>query len=270
MSKELLESTKALRVRKCRQKKLFNQISSFVMPIIGLASVFIIWDIFCTSRNLPTWLLARPGQVFEAIVGNFSNYWPHIVRTFSVIGVGWLVACFIGILLAAIMVNSPAISITLTPYINFLCVMPIVALLPMMYAIWGVTLEVFFVAVVLQSFAINILNSATGFNNVPYLRTEMMISLRANKVQTFLLCTFPSSLHSVFTGMKMSAIFATMTCVSAEMTGSTVGLGAFLQNAKMYGRNAEMLGCLLIISIIGVFYYMFTDIVETVFIKWKE
>lgn len=270
MSNELLLATKALRAKERRRRKLYDRISSIVMPIIGIASLLVIWDLFCVIRDLPTWLLARPGQVFATLVGSFERFWPHIVRTFSIIGIGWLTACFVGIALSAIMVNSMTLTITLTPYINFLCVMPIVALLPMMYAIWGANIRIFFIAVVLQSFPINILNSLTGFRNVPYLRTEMMISLRANRVKTFFRCTFPSSLRFVFTGMKLAAIFSTMTCIGAEMTGSTRGLGAFLRIAKTYGRNSEMLGSLILIATIGVFFYMLTDIVEAAFIKWRE
>lgn len=265
-----LEATKARRVRERRRKKLGDRISSVAMPVVGVASVFLIWELYCRISQVPSWMLSRPIEVFQALAEHFSDYVPHFIQTFCMIGGGWLVACLVGITLAAVMVNYPLVNVTLTPYINFLCVLPIVALLPMMYAIWGANRQVFFVAIVLQSFAINILNSATGFNNVPHLRTELMISLRSTRLQTFFRCTFLSALRSVFTGMKMSAIFATMTCVSAEMTGSTVGLGAFIQTAKTYGRTAQMIGALLMIAVIGVFYYLLADLIEALFIKWKE
>lgn len=269
MSEKLLQS-RDQRAKERRRRKRMDRISAVLMPLLGILSVLVIWDGYCRIAKVPDWMLSKPLDVFAAIGENFNDFLPHLWRTFWVIGAGWIVACMVGIFLASIMVNYPLVNITLTPYINFLCVLPIVALLPMMYAIWGATLQIFFIAVVLQSFAINILNSATGFNNVPHLRTEMMVSLRANRLQTFFLCTFPSSLHSVFTGMKMSAIFATMTCVSAEMTGSTIGLGAYIQTAKTYGRTPEMLGSLLLIAVIGVFYYMLADMIEAAFIKWKE
>lgn len=265
-----LEATKAQRTRERRRRKRNDRISSIVMPVVGIASVFLIWELYCRISHVPSWMLSRPNEVFQAIADHYQDYLPHFLQTFWMIGAGWLVACLVGITLAAIMVNYPIVNITLTPYINFLCVLPIVALLPMMYAIWGANRQVFFIAIVLQSFAINILNSATGFNNVPYLRTELMISLRSNRIQTFFRCTFPSALRSVFTGMKMSAIFATMTCVSAEMTGSTLGLGAFIQTAKTYGRTSQMLGSLLMIAVIGVFYYLIANFIEAIFVKWKE
>lgn len=265
-----LEATRAQRTKERRRKKRNDRISSIVMPVVGVASVFLIWELYCQISKVPSWMLSRPIEVFQAIVEHFPSYLPHFIQTFWMIGAGWLVACIVGITLAAIMVNYPLVNITLTLYINFLCVLPIVALLPMMYAIWGANRQVFFAAIVLQSFAINILNSATGFNNVPHLRTELMVSLRSTRLQTFFCCTFLSALRSVFTGMKMSAIFATMTCVSAEMTGSTLGLGAFIQTAKTYGRTAQMMGALLMIAVIGVFYYLLADMIEALFIKWKE
>ena len=265
-----LEKTRAERLAKIRKARMTDRITAVVMPVLGVLSIFVIWEAYCKISGVPSWMLSEPVSVFKAIARNISDIIPHFFRTFWVIGLGWVIACLIGITLAGIMVNFPLINVTLTPYINFLCVLPIVALLPMMYAIAGANLRIFLLAVVMQSFAINILNSATGFNNVPNIRNEFMTSLRATRLQTFFRCTFPSSLHSVFTGMKMSAIFATMTCVSAEMTGSTVGLGAYIQTAKTYGRTDLMLGSILLIATSGVFYYLIAGIAESMIVKWKE
>ena len=98
----------------------------------------------------------------------------------------------------------------------------------------------------------------------------MMISLRASKSQILFQCNLPSALSNVFTGMKLSAIFATTTCVSAEVNGSAVGLGALVITAKAYSRTEQMCGAIIYIALIGVFFYMLTDIFEAVFIKWKD
>ena len=267
---EQLAATKPQRVQERQKRRRIQKVRAICLPVLGIAIVFIMWQLYVTISGVPLWQLPPPGNVLSAVFGNFSLYLPHFLRTFMTIGVGWAVACSIGITLAALMSNSKLLSITLTPYINLLCVLPIIAVVPMMYVLWGASFRVFLIAIIMQSFAINVLNSITGFLNVPLLRTELMDSLRATRVQTFFKSTFPSSLSNVFTGMKMSSIFATLTCIGAEMTGSKIGLGAFLLTCKTYGRTDQMLGSLLLIAVIGVFFYMLMDIIQGLFIKWRE
>lgn len=267
---EQLSATRDKRFLARKRRRVVKKILSVVLPISGILGLFVIWGIYVKLSGVPSWQLSAPIDVINMIITKFSDYLPHLWKTFYTIGIGWAIACTVGITLATFMSNIPILSTLLTPYINFLCVLPIIAVLPMMYAIAGATFRIFLLAIVMQSFAINILNSSTGFLNVPILRTELMLSLRASKPQQFFKCTFPSSLSYVFTGMKMSSIFATTTCVSAEMTGSKIGLGAYLLTCKNYGRTAEMLGAFLLISVIGVFYYLLIDIFQGLFIKWRE
>jgi ABC-type nitrate/sulfonate/bicarbonate transport system, permease component len=172
--------------------------------------------------------------------------------------------------MGALMANYALLGTTLTPYINLLCTLPVITLVPMMYVFMGIGRDVIIIAIILQSFAIVTMNSSTGFMNVPVMRIELMTSLRATKRQTFFQCMFPSAINNVFTGMKLSAIFATTTCVAAEVNGSTVGLGALVIEAKTYVRTDQMFGSILFIAIIGVFFYMLSDALEAVLVKWKE
>ncbi len=40
--------------------------------------------------------------------------------------------------------------------------------------------------------------------------------------------------------------------------------------AKTYVRTDQMFGSILFIAIIGVFFYMLSDALEAVLVKWKE
>ncbi len=267
----LLEQTREARIVERRKRLRADKISSVVMPVIGVCGLFVIWQIFIVVNDVPAWQLTPPLNVFKSMIFSFKEvYAAHVVRTFLSILVGWSCACVIGVAMAALMCNYPILNSMLTPYINFLCTLPVITLVPMMYVFMGVGQNVIIIAVIMQSFAIVCMNSSTGFLNVPIIRKEMMISLRASKSQILFQCNLPSALSNVFTGMKLSAIFATTTCVSAEVNGSAVGLGALVITAKAYSRTEQMCGAIIYIALIGVFFYMLTDIFEAVFIKWKD
>lgn len=266
----LLEETKPQRVIARKRKNRSERISSFLMPVLGIVLLFVLWELWVTLGDLPEWQISKPSLILQSIAADFNLYWPNIVRTFTSILAGWLCACVIGIIMGAFMANYGLLGVTLTPYINLLCTLPVITLVPMMYVFMGIGRNVIIIAIILQSFAIVILNSSTGFMNVPVMRIEMMTSLRAAKRQTFFKCMLPSAVNSVFTGMKLSAIFATTTCVAAEVNGSTVGLGAMVISAKTYVKTDQMFGAILCIAVIGVFFYMLSDALEAVFVRWKE
>lgn len=267
----LLEQTRAARVEERKKRVRGDKISSIVMPVVGIGCLFAIWQLFITVNNVPAWQLSPPLKVFGSMIFDFKEiYMNHVVRTFLSIMIGWCCACLVGVTAAAFMCNFPILNTMLTPYINFLCTLPVITLVPMMYVFMGVGQNVIIIAIILQSFAIVCMNSSTGFLNVPIIRKEMMVSLRASRRQILFQCYLPSALSNVFTGMKLSAIFATTTCVSAEVNGSAVGLGALVITAKAYSRTEQMCGAIIFIAIIGVFFYMLTDIIEAVFIKWKD
>lgn len=267
----LLEATRAQRMAQRKRRMRGDKISSVVMPVIGICGLFLIWQLFIIINDIPAWQLSPPVTVFKSMIFGFREiYMQHVIRTFFSILIGWSCACLLGVTLAAFMCNYPILSSTLTPYINFLCTLPVITLVPMMYVFMGVGQDVIIIAIILQSFAIVCMNASTGFLNVPIIRREMMISLRATKRQILFDCNLPSALTNVFTGMKLSAIFATTTCVSAEVNGSAQGLGALVITAKAYSRTEQMCGAIIFIAVIGVFFYMLTDIFEAVFIKWKD
>ncbi|MDD3369816.1 MAG: ABC transporter permease subunit [Lachnospiraceae bacterium] len=267
----LLEATRAERIAARKKRNQLDKISSIAMPLIGIGCLLAVWQVFILINKVPAWQLSPPVNVFRSMIMDFKEvYMQHVFRTFLSIMVGWGCACMVGVTFAALMCNYPILNSMLTPYINFLCTLPVITLVPMMYVFMGVGEDVIIIAIILQSFAIVCLNSSTGLLNVPVLRKEMMVSLRANKKQIFFQCNLPSALSNVFTGMKLSAIFATTTCVSAEVNGSAVGLGALVITAKAYSRTEQMCGAIIFIAVIGVFFYMLTDIIEAVFIRWKD
>lgn len=267
---QMLDETKEKRIIERRRKNRISKISSVAMPILGIVMLFLIWELWVILGDFPAWQISRPSLIIRSMLEDFELYWPNIVRTFTSILTGWVAACLIGVVMGALMANYALLGTTLTPYINLLCTLPVITLVPMMYVFMGIGRDVIIIAIILQSFAIVTMNSSTGFMNVPVMRIELMTSLRATKRQTFFQCMFPSAINNVFTGMKLSAIFATTTCVAAEVNGSTVGLGALVIEAKTYVRTDQMFGSILFIAIIGVFFYMLSDALEAVLVKWKE
>ena len=266
----LLEQTKQERIKKQKKEKTYTFICNVIAPIVLLIVLFGVWELIVVSNNIENWQFPRFSAVVSSVVNEFSDYWPNFLRTFSSIAIGWFFAVIVGIIIAAIIANFNIIGVALTPYLNLLCTLPIVTVVPMMYVFMGVGKKVIIIAIILQSFAIVNLNSITGFLNVPVIRKELMTSLRANRIQMFFRCLLPSALPNIFTGMRLSAIFATTTCISSEFCGSMVGLGAHIIVARQYMRSDQVFGSIFFVAIIGLFFYLGLTLLERLIVTWKE
>lgn len=265
-----LAETRTQRTLARKKRMRRDKILSVVLPISAIVLLLAVWEIIVVAAQVPAWMVPRPTAVFRSMVADFSGYWPHILRTYTTIIAGWVCACVFGVTLGALISNFKILGLALTPYLNMLCTLPVMTLVPMMLLFLGFGQEVLILAVLLQSFAIVNMNSVTGFNNVENIRLELMQSLRSNRIQTFFRCVLPSSWPNVFTGFKLSAIFATTACISSEFNGGNIGLGAQIIYNKQYMKTDKAFACIFFVAIIGIFLYTLTNYLETKVVKWKE
>ncbi len=246
-----------------------NKILGIAAPVITFICLLIIWEIVVVALEIPAWKMPKPTDVFKSMVVDFNTFLPHIIRSYTTILCGFCFAVVVGITLAAILSNSRLLGIALTPYLNMLCTTPVITLVPLLLLWLGFGQWVMVLAVTLQAFPILNMNAVTGFNNVATLRLELMHSMRASRLQTFLHCTLPASLPNVFTGMKLSGIFATTACISSEFSGGSKGLGAQIIANTQFMHMDMAFACIFYVAIIGVFLYAVTSFIEAKVIKWK-
>lgn len=246
-----------------------NRIINILAPLITFSLLLLLWQLVVVIKNIPAWQIPRPSNIIITMVVNFWDFWPHILRSYSTIMLGFFCAVILGISMASLLNNFRVLGVALTPFINMLCTTPVITLVPLLLLIFGFGQWVMVFAVMLQAFPILNMNAVTGFNNVETLRLELMHSLRASRVQTFLYCTLPASLPHVFTGMKLSGIFATTACISSEFTGGSRGLGAQIIANTQFLRMERAFACIFFVACIGIFLYMGIGFLESKLVKWK-
>ncbi len=243
--------------------------SSVIAPLVTILAILLIWQFLVIAFHIPAWKIPTPGAAIQAMFTNFGELAPYILSTYLDILVGFLIAVVFGIVLACLISNFNLLGIALTPYINLLCTTPLITLVPLLMLWLGFGNGVKILAVVVQAFPIVNMNSLTGFNNVEMMKLELMQSLRASRIQTFRYCVLPNALPSVFTGMKLSGILATIACVTTEMSGGNNGLGYEIVQFTQYMKMDEAFACIFYVAVIGILLYSFSSLLESRVIKWK-
>jgi NitT/TauT family transport system permease protein len=242
---------------------------NIIAPILAFICVFGAWEAICIIFNVQTWILPAPSLIFQSMIVNFPEYWPHILATSKTIAIGFLIAIPVGLLVASLVTNFKLLSDALSPYIIFLVTTPIITLVPLLQLAFGYGMNVRVITVVIQSFAVVNMNACTGFLNVPIIRLELMQSLGATKLQAYRNVIFPSAATDIFTGISLAGIFSTTACISAEYIGGNEGLGSRIITYSRFLKSDQSFACIFYVMILGIILYCIVKLTQKLIVKWS-
>jgi NitT/TauT family transport system permease protein len=231
------------------------------------AAVFGIWRLLVIGLEVPEWQLPDPLAILKAMSGDFDTIAPHLLVTYGNVLAGFAIAVALGLSLAVVINFNASIGITLTPFINLLCIIPLITVVPLLMLWVGFGSEAKLIAVVLQSFPIVNLNALAAFASVTPLRLELMQSMKASKFQQMRYCIFPDSLPGIFTGVKLAAVLALIAEITSEITGGNNGLGAQIIQYTQYMKMPQAFACVFYTALFGIALYQLLSLVEGKLVK---
>ncbi|MDR3165896.1 MAG: ABC transporter permease subunit [Synergistaceae bacterium] len=228
------------------------------LPVIALA----LWHVSVTWFDVPEWQIPSPPAIIKAMGADFRAILPHLITTYGNVLVGFTMAAAIGIALAIAIYFNASVGIAVTPFINLMCIMPLITLVPLLMLWLGFGSKAKLVAVVIQSFPIINLNALSAFAGVNPLRLELMESMKATKYQKMRCCILPDSLPGIFTGVKLAAVLALTAEVTSEITGGNAGLGARIIQYTQYMKMPQAFACVFYIAAFGLIFYQSLSFIE--------
>ena len=247
-------------------KEIFYSFS----PVLVFILLFVGLELAIKVFNIPSWLIATPSATFKAIAKNFGEIWPNLATTLKEIITGYAIGCTFGIVLAFVFTSNKFLDRAVSPYVIFLVVTPQMIMVPLLMVWLGIGIQVKIIAVALSSFPINMMSTMTGVRSVTMDRYELMQSLRATKMQTFLKVLFPSALPNVFTGLRLATIFATTSAVGAELISGNVGVGPQISYYTEFMLVDKAFAYVYIMAAIGVLFYSLVNLCENLVLKSRK
>jgi NitT/TauT family transport system permease protein len=113
-------------------------------------------------------------------------------------------------------------------------------------------------------------NTVTGIRNVDPAIVKMARSVGIGKWQMFKKVLLPAAMPSVFTGIRMSAIFAFFMLIGAEMIGASSGLGYMIIQAQATFQMPKMWVGIVTVALLGILFNWVILQIEKRFSGWKE
>jgi NitT/TauT family transport system permease protein len=226
-------------------------------PIVLGVAVVLLWQWAVSAFEIKAFILPGPFAISEQFANNLDNVLAGMAVTGRNALVGLVAGALLGILMAILAALLRLVDGLAAPIVSALAVVPIVALAPVLYTMYGAGAETARqIVAALAVFVPVYFNTLKGLRQVRQVHRDLMSSYAATPWQSTRVVTLPTALPYVFTGLRIASSLAVISALVAEYFGGPVGgLGRAITSSASssnYGLAwAYVLGSILL----GLLFY---------------
>ena len=233
-----------------------------------LIALVVLWELLIRRFQIPSWLLPAPSLIAQSMMEWRSELVGHSLVTLYETLVGFGLAIAISLPLAVAVVYSPLLQNTIYPILLALQSMPKVAIAPLL-ALWiGFGTLPKIVVVFLVCFFPIVVATTSGLTAVPASLMDLIRSLSASSLQTFVKIRFPTAMPHIFVGLKIAITFAVIGAVIGEFVGSENGLGYLILVSTSQSRTPLAFGALMLLTVMSIVLYYAVAVIERIVVPW--
>ena len=239
-----------------------------LMPLVGIVTFLLAWQIFVVVYNLPPYLLPSP----RAIGNTFYSQLPTLLKngwvTVYEMLAGYAMAVCVAVPLAIAITSSRRFNEFVMPTMLFFQIVPKVAIAPLFLVWFGVGVTPKILVAFLISFFPIVIDAAVGLRSMSPEMGDLARSMGASRLQVFAQFRLPTSLPYLFSGLKVAATLAIAGTVVGEFVGADKGLGYLLLVTNSNMETPLMFATILALTIIGLVFYYSVELLESFLIPW--
>ncbi|MER1997900.1 MAG: ABC transporter permease subunit [Arthrobacter sp.] len=236
-------------------------------PLLLGAAALILWQGAVWVLDIEPFIVPGPLAIAEAFAANLGNVLGAAVVTGVNAAVGLVVGALLGVAAAVASAAAPALDRLAAPLVVALSVIPIVALAPVLYTMFGADQQA--TRQIVAGIAVFIpvyVNSLRGFRQVKPVHRDLMRSYAAGKWQITRTVTLPSAVPYMFTGLRIASSLAVVAALIAEYFGGPVGgLGKSVTSAASSSNYTLAWAYVLGAVLLGLLFYAATAALEKYF-----
>ena len=247
--------------------KLEN-ISKYFYPVMGVVLVILVWHIYVVGFDINPVVLPKPLLVLNIMIEERVLLLTEGWATFKECVYGFALALALGIPIAVALTGSKTLNLTFYPLLIGTQSVPKVAVAPIILVWFGFGFESKLVIAFLVAFFPIVIDTATGLRATPQERLDLAVSLRASRLQIFLIIQFPAALPFIFSGAKVAVTLAVIGAVIGEFVGATEGLGNLLLVANSQVDTPLAWASLIALSVLGILMFAAVIAAERILMPW--
>jgi NitT/TauT family transport system permease protein len=203
-----------------------------------------------------------------------DQLWRALGWTMLTAAIGLLIAIVVGMALAVLMSQAQWIERSLYPYLVALQAIPVLAIVPLILAVFGGGIgSRIYVCVMLAVFPI-VTNTLFGLTSADDGQHDLFSLRHASRRTRLFKLQFPAAMPAIFTGLRISAGLAVIGAVVGEQffrEGQKPGIGVVIDQFRQKARFAESYGALIIAAALGItVFFLFGLLSKLVIGHWYE
>jgi NitT/TauT family transport system permease protein len=240
------------------------RLSTLLAPAVLGVAVVGLWQAAIEIFDIDPFIVPSPGAIWSEFLDSRSSIWEGALGTGKNALWGLAIGAVLGVLLALIANAVRVIDLMAVPIVAALSVVPIVALAPVLYTMFGAAASTARVIVAALAVIIPVyLNTLHGLRQVKPVHRELMRVYAAKPTFVARAVTLPTATPYVFTGLRIGSSLAVISALIAEYFGGPVdGLGKAITTAAASSNYplawAYVLGSILL----GLAFYLVTLTIE--------
>jgi NitT/TauT family transport system permease protein len=264
-----------------KAKRIWNNISGVVLPLIFGILLFILWQTQILHKIIgtDTITLPLPTRIGEIISQNLSTIIGHVEITLIVALGGLAMGSVLGYLIAVIATvfkKWGAGGLTIVSAFNAI---PLVALAPVINN-WtrDVSNDVSLRSTIAKIIVVTIsctasmsVNAYRGLTELKPFSEDLMKSYAAKKITVFMKLRLPNSLPYIFTALRVSVPASVIGAIVTEyFAEDTVGVGRQIRENIVKGQYPTAWSYIAVACAIGISLYIILMIVERIVMKKRK
>ena len=244
-----------------------------VVPPIAWGGLFLLaWEWFVKVRHIKPFVLPAPSAIWKQFGTNRTGIWDTARATGTNALVGLILGVVIGVGVAFVAQRFGLVGRVISPVSAALNTMPIVALGPIFYNLFGATSDVArrFVVVLVVFFPVFV-NMLKGLTQIEPVHEELMRSYAAGDSRILWLVRLPNSLPFLLTGIRIAASLSVIAAVVVEYFGGLQnGLGSRVSSAMKLSATPKAWAYILAACTLGLLFYVAALLLEFAVMPWQN
>ncbi len=233
---------------------------NFPAIILGFA-VLAFWEFAVRVFAISPILLPPPSAVWARFMMSLPLLGEDFIETILKAMVpGWTLGCAAGLLAALVCDRLPFFRRGLLPLGNFVSVLPLVGVAPIMVMWFGPGIAPKVAVIVIMTFFPMLVNATAGLQASGHLERDLMRSYGSNWIQTLLQLRLPAAMPFIFNALKINSTLALIGAIVSEFFGTlVVGMGFRIQTGSG-SQSLDLVWAEIVVAAItgSVFYGLLT------------
>jgi ABC-type nitrate/sulfonate/bicarbonate transport system permease component len=246
-----------------------SRLSRWGPPLILIGAAVLAWETYVRLADLDPITLPSPSRVLTALWDFREAAVSHLVPTLVEASVGCALSVALAIGAAIALDRWSVVRRAVEPLLVTSQTIPIVAIAPLFVIWFGFGLLPKVLIVVLVTFFPVTVALLDGFGRVDPEAMDLLRSIGATTRQTFRWLRWPAALPALFTGLRISVVYAVIGAIFGEYVGATEGLGIWMRLSQNTFRTDLVFGAILLTAIVSVGLYLGVGVLERVVVPWS-